>query len=177
MGLYLISLFPLQLFSMPSSKKQGSKLVELLLVVLSIAVLAGIVFVAINPTMQLSDTRNAQRRSDVKVLADALNQYAADTENAMEALGIPVTGEEIEGCGMPLEATSICQSGSDSCRDVAMVSLDALTEGGSYLPSIPVDPSGPEGTSGYAVVQDADSGHLTVCAPLAERGATIALTK
>ena len=54
---------------MKNTRTSGFTLLEILLVVAAIAILAGIVIIAINPTKQLGDTRNAQRRSDVYSLS------------------------------------------------------------------------------------------------------------
>ena len=63
--------------------KQGFTLLEILLVVGIISILAGIVILAINPTKQLGDTRNAQRRSDVLTILNAVYQYSIDNSGSI----------------------------------------------------------------------------------------------
>ena len=74
--------FPLFLMKLRLSR-EGFTLIELLLVIGIIAILASIVIVAINPTKQMGDARNAQRRSDVNTILNAVYQYAIDNNGTM----------------------------------------------------------------------------------------------
>ncbi len=60
------------------SQSKGFTLLEVLLVVGIISILAGIVILAINPSKQLGDTRNANRRADVNTILNATYQYSID---------------------------------------------------------------------------------------------------
>ncbi len=136
------------------SLRAGFTLIELLLVIGIIAILASIVIVAINPTKQLGNARDAQRRSDVNTILNAVYQYAIDHSGSVPS-GIP-TGT----------AKTICKSTAASCNNG--VSLRALT--GAYLVSIPVDPQAPATGTGtnYTIIQ-LSNGRLTVAAPGAEQ--------
>lgn len=56
-------------------QNKGFTLIELLVVIAIIGVLAGAVIVIINPTAQLQRARDAQRRSDIKVIQKALEEH------------------------------------------------------------------------------------------------------
>jgi len=144
---------------MSHSFKRGFTLIELLLVIGIIAILAAIVIVAINPTKQLGDARNAQRRSDVNTVLNAVYQYAIDHNGSLPS-GIPTT-----------TAKEICVTGAASCD--GGVDLDVLT--GSYLVKIPADPQATGTGTDYTIVKDANN-RITVAAPAAEN-TTITVTR
>jgi prepilin-type N-terminal cleavage/methylation domain-containing protein len=142
-----------------SQMRRGFTLIELLLVIGIIAILASIVIVAINPTKQLGDARNAQRRSDVNTILNAVYQYAIDNNGLIPA-------------DISTTQTEICQTGG-TCT--GLVDLNVLT--GSYLVSIPSDPQGASTNgAGYEIKKDAN-GRITVVAPDAENSETISVTR
>ncbi len=141
-----------------SSLKRGFTLIELLLVIGIIAILAAIVIVAINPTKQLGDARNAQRRSDVNTILNAVYQYAIDHNGSLPS-------------SISTTVTEICVTDAASCT--GGVDLDVLT--GSYLVKVPADPQASGTGTDYTIVRAAN-GRVTVAAPSAEN-ATITVTR
>jgi len=146
------------------SLKKGFTLLEILLVVGIIAILAGIVILAINPSKQLGDTRNAQRRSDVLSIINAVYQYEIDHNGTA-----PATIQEgtLDGCD--LAANLIATSSDTSIGSIDLYST-LVTASATYLNAIPRDPLWASGASstGYGVVKASSStgGRITVCAPL-----------
>jgi type IV pilus assembly protein PilA len=148
--------------------KKGFTLIEILLVVALIAILAGIVILAINPAKQLADTRNAQRRMDVKTIVDAVYQYSIDNDGAMPS-SIP-TSIVCPG----VWASEICKKGANCAN---YVDLSVLTTNSKYVVDIPFDPksSTTDGTA-YNIVKTSDN-RIIVCAPFAENGVTISVER
>ncbi len=149
------------------SFRRGFTLIELLLVIGIIAILASIVIVAINPTKQLGDARNASRRSDVNMILNAVYQYAIENKGNLPS-------------GITTSVRPICQATMDpkTCTAAAFNGVNLRMLSGSYLTSIPRDPLLTTTGTGtrYNIVQDS-SGRITVSAPAAERGATINVTR
>jgi prepilin-type N-terminal cleavage/methylation domain-containing protein len=150
--------------------KQNSKgftLLEVLLVVAIIAILAGIVIIAINPGKNLGDTRNSQRQADVTTILNGVYQYSLDNNGSLPS-------------GITTTATEVCATGASSCT--SLVDLATLTTNGKYLVSMPKDPQCGTGTvcatngTGYKISKDAN-GRITVTAPSAEQSKTITVTR
>jgi type IV pilus assembly protein PilA len=146
-------------------KQKGFTLLEVLLVIGIIAVLAGIVIIALNPGKQLGDSRNAQRRSDVNTILNAVSQYALDNDGSIPS-------------GITTTAAEICATGAASCT--SLVDLSVLTTDEEYLVAMPEDPQcstvcAVDGV-GYEIAQTA-SGRITVSAPYAEQSETISVTR
>lgn len=134
------------------SSRRGFTLIELLLVIGIIAILASIVIVAINPTKQLGDARDAQRRSDVNTLLNAVYQYAIDNNGTLPG-------------SISTTATEICRATTDPASCIADNGINLRMLSGAYLVSIPADPQAPSTSTGthYTVRQDSN-GRVTVTA-------------
>jgi len=146
------------------SLRRGFTLIELLLVIGIIAILAAIVIVAINPTKQLGDARNAQRRSDVNTILNAVYQYSIDNNGNLPST---ITGT----------STEICKSSVSPSTCGTLINLNVLT--GAYIVALPNDPqAAPAGvTTKYTILRDATTKRVTVAAPNQEQGASITVTR
>jgi len=147
----------------------------MLLVVAIIAVLAGIVVVAINPGKQLATVRNTERSFNLNEIHKAMQQYFID--------------HYIYPAATPTTLTEICNTGNlpyPSGIDCGtLIDLSPLVP--TYLTSIPVDPQGStlsfinnfipkvyattNGT-GYKVMKDTDN-KIVLSASQAELGVMI----
>jgi prepilin-type N-terminal cleavage/methylation domain-containing protein len=130
--------------------KKGFTLLEILLVIAAIGILAAIVIVAINPTRQLAQVRNATRVSDTNTLSKSLNQYLID--NGSYPNGITTSYVEI------------CAEGVSDCT--GYVDLDSLTP--NYLALIPSDPQSSGDGTGYEVAVNPVNNQISIRAINAE---------
>ena len=144
------------------NEQKGFTLIEVLLVVAIIAILAGIVILAVNPGKQLGNTRNAERKADVNTILNAVYQYSIDNQG-----NIPAT--------ITTTPTDICATTGSSCT--AMIDLGVLTNNGTYLVSIPKDPQAGTATDTHYQISQNANGRITVSAPSAEQGQTVSATR
>lgn len=137
--------------------KKGFTLIEVLLSVAIIAILAGIVILAVNPQKQLQDAHSAQRRADVNTILSAVYQYAVDNKGAMPGSNIPTA---------PTAAMEVCTSAvSATCTTATLADLSSLFTTQTYLTAIPVDPAGSAANGAGYTIQKTINGRITVTAP------------
>jgi prepilin-type N-terminal cleavage/methylation domain-containing protein len=184
----------LPIFSFPSfimknflakRNRAGFTLIELLLVIGIIAILAAIVIVAINPTKQLGDARDAQRRSDINTVLNAIWQYAIDNNGSMPTNDAGTTtvdgtwrelGGLTAGCGnFPASTPCTGYSAPTGCLQLNMLS-------GTYLVNIPSDPrygssNGLAADSKTRYVVRSTNNRVTVEACMPEQETSITVTR
>ncbi len=138
----------MRIFQKHTSSHLGFTLLEILLVIAMLGIMAAIVIVAINPQRQLSQARDAARRSDVNTIAKGLEQYFIDSGNYPTV----ITPQYQE----------ICATGAPDCT--GYIDLSDLTP--VYWSSIPVDPQAVYPGTGYEVA--VFNSKATIRAPQAE---------
>ena len=133
----------------------GFTLIEVLLVIAILGILAAIVIVAVNPSKQLGEAQDTQRRNDTRAILDAVNQYTLDKNVLPSDFGIPNGDNCQEGGAYVCRAHYSCDG----------VNLDALIENEEYLVDIPYDPvTATEEITGYRI-HETPHHRVGVCAP------------
>lgn len=146
-----------------SPRHRGFTLIEVLLVVVIIAILAGIVIIAVNPARQIAQTNNAQRDNDVRAILDSVHQYSIDNRGVLPAA---------------ITATATVVGSGVGQIDICSVLVP------TYISAMPYDPTATGAAytdctsynTGYTIAVDAN-GRVTVAAPSAEVAQTISVTR
>lgn len=132
----------------------GFTLMELLLVIGMLGIMAALVISAINPTKQLGEARDTQRRSDINQLKKSVLQYVIDGNDEGT---LPLT------IGTAIAICSSANTGA-SCNGTG-TGYDASYLVPNYLTDIPSDPDiVNSGVSGYHIYKD-NGTFLQVCSP------------
>jgi type IV pilus assembly protein PilA len=149
--------------------RKGFTLIELLIVIGVIAVLAGVVIVAINPARQFALARNARRWSNLKGILGGIGERTAFNKGVFET-----------GCAAGAIPTTTKKMAVGSGNyDIAPCLVP------DYMNTMFFDPSAPgahytnntDYDTGYNIVRDETTGRVTVSAPSAELGEVISLTQ
>ena len=157
-----------------NKKVAGFTPIELLIVIAIIAILAAVVFVALDPLTRFRDARNSQRWSDVTAVLSAIKVDQVDNGGSYLSAITSLTNGTTNVIGT-------CSSGADSTctattTQAACVDLTGLVNEG-YLGSIPYDPStGSAANTDYYLYKDA-SGIIKIGACDPEGGATIQVSR
>jgi prepilin-type N-terminal cleavage/methylation domain-containing protein len=154
---------------MLENKNKGFTLIELLIVIAIIAILAAVVFVALDPLTRFRDARDSSRWADVNEILSAAKIDQIDNGGAYVAAITAMTAGEVYMIGT---ATATCDDNNGSCDtnvtdDDNCVDVTALaTEG--YLASVPISPTGAvtwaATTTGYTAQRDSTGIiHIRAC--------------
>ena len=160
-------------------KRKGFTLIELLIVIGIIAILAAIIFVAVDPARRLAEARNAERWSSVNSLLNAVLKYTVDNSGTLPTAltsGVETgtygigTRSSDGGCVICPSSPSFSPTTTSNCVDLT----SALVP--TYIASIPLDPASSNvkaEESGYYIYRSS-AGRLTVgaCEPETIGGTT-----
>jgi len=152
--------------------REGFTLIELLIVIAIIAILAGAVFVALDPLTRFQESRDSNRWSDVTNILNAIKTDQVDNDGAYLSSISAMTAGSAYQIGT---ASTGCNDGCTAqSTQAACVDLSGLvTEG--YLGTVPLDPStGAAAETDYYIINNS-TGTITVgaCDPEIETSISV----
>lgn len=161
---------------------KGFTLIEILVVIGIISILMAAVLVAINPFRQFAQANNASRWSGVTTLMNAIYQNVIDNKGEFDFTGCPESS-------FPTTAEPIRNDDADPLTDESDICGCIIP---TYVATVPYDPQYGHYTSctdydtgdptvapdpAYTIVRDATTARITICAPAAQLGETICITR
>ncbi|MEJ0053246.1 MAG: type II secretion system protein [bacterium] len=142
-------------------KTNGFTLIEILIVIGMIAILSGVVLVAVNPVRQFAQARNTQRTANVSAILNAIGERIVDNKGVFQ-------GDDGScSAALPQSATVMKSGGGYDIRSCLVP---------TYISELPFDPltgsnacdggaSCKSYDTGYTVRQDSETLRISVCAP------------
>lgn len=137
-------------------KRKGFTLIELIVVIITITIIASVIFLAVNPAKRLGDASNAIRDQNALELKQGLERLVADS------LTVPNTLSDLVSGTYMLVTTGGDTSGQCNCtslnQDIDRIDLAGLLN--DYLPTLPVDSSATGNDTGYYIQKNANNSFL-----------------
>lgn len=155
----------------PLKRQKKYLLLDILLGVSVALVVAALGYMVLNPDKEASDLRNAQRNKDITNIATIVANYV------QKAGSIPASIRINRVCAD--YGNEICKTNATNCDSYVNLSevLNSNTEA-AKIGAMPTDAltGGSDNGTGYYISQDGN-GNILVCAPHAERNATISVKR
>lgn len=145
-----------------SKSGAGFTLIELLIVIGIIAILAAIIYVAVDPARRLSEARNAERWSSANAILNAILKYTVDTAGTLPTAltgvdtGTYGLGSAGSACGHTANCGTVNTTTPTTCVDLT----SALVP--TYLSEMPKDPSTDDPADTDYYVYRSGSGRITI---------------
>ncbi len=164
-------------------QRKGFTLIELLIVIAIIAILAAVVFVALDPLTRFQDARDASRWQDTTALLSAIKINQIDNGGYYLMAISNLVNDTVYMIGTAVSACNTAYN-AGNC-DVAIINttdcvdLTGLASQG-YLGSVPVSPTGnatwDETITGYTL-KKASTGIITIQACESENTGAISVSR
>ena len=146
-------------------KTKGFTLIELLIVIGIIAILAAIIYVAVDPARRLAEARNAERWSSVNSILNGVLKYTVDNAGSLPATATALDSTEA--------SVQIIGEGGAACAGVTctgetVISTSCFVTGidtdlvDTYLASVPEDPSTGDSADTRYFINKSANGRITV---------------
>jgi type IV pilus assembly protein PilA len=151
----------------PARSRGGFTLLEVLMVIGILAILAGVVLVAINPARQFKIARDSQRNANISTILNAIGQNLTDHGGVFTCEGIITP--------VPTEKTLLSAvDGFDIAKClvpdyISVLPFDPLKEGAHFNDELDYD-------TGYFIESDAE-GRITIMADGEVASTTISVTR